>query len=123
MRVMVFFAFLLFWAGSSQAQEKATDGKGIFVASKCTACHSVKASEVEMKKAESEGEEAEEGESEDQAPDLSSVGNERSAEWLTAYLTKKEAINGKKHMKKFKGTEDDLKMLSEWLASQKAAKE
>jgi cytochrome c553 len=120
---MVIFAFLLILTGSSKAQEEATDGKGIFVANKCTACHAVKAAEIEMKKAESEGEESEEGESEDQAPDLSSVGNDHTAEWLMAYLTKKEAINGKKHMKKFKGNEDDLKVLAEWLATQKAAKE
>jgi cytochrome c553 len=120
---MVIFAFLLILTGSSKAQEEATDGKGIFVANKCTACHAVKAAEIEMKKAESEGEESKGGESEDQAPDLSSVGNDHTAEWLMAYLTKKEAINGKKHMKKFKGNEDDLKVLAEWLASQKAAKE
>lgn len=120
MRVMVIFAFFLIWAGSSQAQEQTTDGKGIFVANKCTACHAIKAAGLEMKKEATEGEE---GESEDQAPDLSSVGNEHNAEWLMAYLTKKEAINGKKHMKKFKGSEDDLKLLAEWLAAQKAAKE
>lgn len=91
-----------------------SDGKTIFTANKCQACHSVTAAGIEAGPVE-EGEEP--------GSDLSSVGIDRAAEWITAYLEKKEAINGKKHMKKFKGTPDDLKVLSAWLAEQKKPKE
>lgn len=98
----------------SNAQEaKPADGKAIFEANKCMSCHAVKNIGIEAKKAE--GEEAEEN----KAPDLSGVGLEKDAEFIAKYLQKLEAINGKKHMKKFKGTEDELKTLAAWLAEQK----
>jgi mono/diheme cytochrome c family protein len=113
MKHLLSLIMLAGFTGVLFAQE-GTDGKTIFTANKCQACHSVTAAGVEAGPVE-EGEEP--------GSDLSSVGIERAAEWITAYLEKKEAINGKKHMKKFKGTPDDLKALSAWLAEQKKPKE
>jgi len=119
MKKLMFIAALSLLAmfvnvSQSNAQDaKPADGKAIFEANKCMSCHSIKNVGIEAKKAE--GEEAEEN----KAPDLSGVGLEKDAEFITKYLQKLEAVNGKKHMKKFKGTEDELKTLAAWLAEQK----
>jgi hypothetical protein len=66
-----------------------------------------------------EAEEASAGKSKKKYPDLSGVGLTHDAAWLTKYLQKTEAKNGKKHMKKFRGTDEDLGVLTAWLASLK----
>lgn len=98
--------------------EKATaqggaDGKKIYVDNKCNACHSITALSIPVKKVE--GEEK----NEKDPPDLSSVGLERNADWISKYLMKKEAIKGEKHSKKFKGSEGDLSVLAQFLEAQK----
>ena len=50
-------------------------------------------------------------------PDLSTVGSERTADWISKWITKQETLNGKKHSVEFKGKPEDLKTLSEWVAS------
>lgn len=63
------------------------------------------------------GEEAESSGS--KPPDLSGVGVERKAEWIAAFLLKKEKLEGKLHEKKFRGTEAELKKLANWLVTLK----
>ena len=92
---------------------KPTDGKAIFLSAKCESCHAIKSMSIEAKKAE--GEDA----GDNKGADLSDVGLKHDAEFIAKYLQKLEAIEGKKHMKKFKGTEDELKMLAAWLAELK----
>jgi hypothetical protein len=43
----------------------------------------------------------------------------REAAWMAKYLQRLEAKEGKKHLKKFRGTGDELGVLTEWLASLK----
>lgn len=105
--------FLTFFVAISSAEEtKVKDEKSIFVKEKCAECHSMKA--LGIKKEVS-------GESADDAPDLSGVGTKRTAEWISKWLMKKEAIDGVKHEKKFKGNSEALDTLSKWLATMKAA--
>ena len=101
----------------------APDGKALFTgtANKCNTCHSLTAAGIEKKKAEPSAEESKE-KSDKKAPDLSSVGLERKADWIGKFLMKTEAIKGEKHSRKFRGTDAELKTLATWLETQKAPK-
>jgi mono/diheme cytochrome c family protein len=88
----------------------ATDGKSIFVDNKCSNCHSITGQGIE-RSGKPEGDE--------KPSDLSAVGKKRNAEWIQKWLMKEETLEGKKHMKKFKGPEADLKVLATWLGGLK----
>jgi len=85
------------------------DGKTIFVENKCNSCHSVEAASIEGKKKD--------------AVDLSKVGDKYNTEFLAKYLVKKEKIDDKDHKTAMKGTDEEVKVLTEWLASLKSKKE
>ncbi|MEW6701870.1 MAG: hypothetical protein AB1298_04055, partial [Bacteroidota bacterium] len=53
------------------------------------------------------------------APDLSNVGNQQKPEWLEKYITKQESLNDLKHPVSFKGNDEDLKVLVQWLSTLK----
>ncbi|HMI31379.1 MAG TPA: c-type cytochrome [Candidatus Limnocylindrales bacterium] len=89
---------------------KVADGKPVFVKYKCGSCHSIEVQGIKKKAVAATG---------SQAPDLSGVGVERTSEWLASFLSKKEKLDGKLHMKKFSGTPAELKKLSGWLATLK----
>lgn len=99
------------------AAAKGPDGLPIFTRSKCSSCHSIKSQGVVSKRSEAaEPQNA----ARRKPPDLSNVGAEREAKWIAAYLTKQESIEGRKHMKLFRGTEAELATLSSWLGGLKA---
>lgn len=78
-------------------------GKDIFTDSKCNTCHSVTSQGIASKQA-------------DKYPDLSKIGEKKIAvETLKKYLLKEEKINDKNHAVKFKGTDEDLTILVNWL--------
>jgi hypothetical protein len=81
------------------------DGKKIFIDSKCNMCHTVTLAGIESKKSD--------------ATDLSSVGEDRTVEFLTKYLKKETKLNDKDHKSSFKGTDEDLNKLVEWLLTLK----
>ena len=89
-------------------------GKTIFQASKCSNCHSIKAQGV-TKVSSDEAKEMEKT-----PPDLSAVGTKHTPDWITKFLLKKETLNDKKHLKKFKGSEEELQTLATWLGSLKS---
>jgi hypothetical protein len=95
---------------------KAPDGKPAFLKYKCNSCHSIAA--VSIAKKSVAGEET----TKLKPPDLSSVGLEKKADWITLFLTKKEKLEGEFHPKKFRGTESELKTLAAWLETMKAPK-
>ncbi len=90
----------------SGKKDEGVDGKKLFVEKKCNSCHSAEA--VGLKKKPNQ-----------KPPDLSIVGAERSAEWLTKYLQKKESIEGRKHLVKFQGSDGELVSLTKWLETLK----
>lgn len=81
------------------------DGKAIFTANKCSGCHSVSSAGITAANAGSK------------APDLAGIN--KKSEWIQGVLKQTEMLNGKKHMIKFKGSDDDLKTLAGWISSQK----
>jgi hypothetical protein len=52
-------------------------------------------------------------------PDLSGVGLEHDAKWISAFINKEETLDGEKHEKRFKGAEADRRTLAMFLASMK----
>lgn len=84
------------------------DGKKVFVDNKCSMCHTVKSAGIESKKSD--------------ATDLSTVGKERTEDFLMKYLKKEAKLNDKDHKSSFKGSDDDLKKLVGWLLTLKGEK-
>ncbi|MDP2363131.1 MAG: c-type cytochrome [Ignavibacteria bacterium] len=88
------------------ANNSSDDGKKIFVDSKCTMCHTVQSAGIVSKKSD--------------ATDLSTVGTDKTEEFLMKYLKKEIKFNDKDHKSSFKGNEEDLKTLVEWLLTLKS---
>ena len=87
----------------------ALDGKAIFLAQKCDTCHSVStAGIVATTKSEKM-----------KGPDLVGVVQAHEPAWIADFVHKKVDKDGKKHAKEFKGTEEELTALIDWLAAQK----
>ncbi len=84
----------------------------------CMECHSLVALDLHVEKSEEADAEAK-GEDELEAPDLSAVGKTRDPKWISNYLRKKEDIDGRKHEKRFKGTDEERRAIAIWLASMK----
>ena len=84
------------------------DGKKIFVANKCNMCHTVQSQGIESKKSD--------------AVDLSNVGKDKTVEFLNKYLKKEAKLNDKDHKSSFKGSDEDLKVLVDWLLTLKTDK-
>lgn len=82
-------------------------GQKLFMDKKCNTCHSIDSLKITKKLASSK------------APDLSNVGAERNAEWITKWLKKEVDLNGKKHSAPFTGTPEETKTLADWLATLK----
>ena len=83
-------------------------GKDIFLAKSCNNCHSVTSQGIQKK-----------GEGETKPVDLSKAAVGHDVKWLTGWMNKEESLNGKKHRKTWKGTDDELASLVKWLASLK----
>lgn len=112
----VFLLTLFSFKAAVAAEEPA--GQKIYIKQKCSQCHPIEA--LKIAKVESDEEEAEEADEEKvDPPDLSGVGKERTAEWIVKWEKKEEQIKGRKHKKKYKGTDEELKTLAEWLATLK----
>lgn len=80
-------------------------GKKIFVDKKCNMCHTVKSVGIESKKSD--------------ASDLSNTGVGMNSEDMIKYLKKEMKLNGQDHKTAFKGSDEDLKKLVEWLSTLK----
>jgi mono/diheme cytochrome c family protein len=81
----------------------AADAKALFIDGKCQRCHSVESQGIAAKPKAGK---------EDEVHDLSKVGAERPVDWIQKFLRKQEAIKGKKHKQKYRGSDEDLKTLA-----------
>ena len=106
--MILFLLAVLCLTQFSSAQDKKLDGKTIFVDKKCSGCHGIEAAGLLKKSTGKTG-----------PPDLSTVGSKHDAVWMAKFVQKNEALNEKKHMIKFNGSDDELKALTQWLASLK----
>ena len=99
----------LFGFAFSFSQEQDSDGKQIFMDSKCNMCHTVVSIEITSKKKD--------------AVDLSNAGSVGSTELIKLYLLKESKINDKDHKLKFKGADEELNALVNWLLTLKTESE
>lgn len=91
------------------AQEQNLDGKQIFLNSKCNNCHTIPSVEITSKK--------------DDATDLSNASSVGDAPLMKSYLLKEAELNDKEHKIEFKGSEEDLNTLINWLLTLKTKSE
>lgn len=86
----------------------AVDGKAVFLAQKCNLCHSIDAAGIaRVSKAEKT-----------KGPDLGGVAKRHDEAWMKRFLSKQEMLNGKKHLKTFTGTPEELDALIAWVRTQ-----
>ncbi len=97
----------------AQDQDQAT-AVAIFTEHECQGCHSVQIAKIDLDIGDLEPDEIDED-----APDLSAVGLVHEIDWLKLYLKKKNKQNGEKHEKKFRGTDEEFEVLTNWLVSMK----
>jgi cytochrome c551/c552 len=90
------------------ALSSAADGKAIFLDKKCNTCHSIDSQGVAKTSDKIK------------APDLSNAGGMiQSADWAKSFLTKQVEKDGKKHLREWKGTDEELNTVVQWLVSLK----
>jgi cytochrome c551/c552 len=84
-------------------------GKVIFINQKCNLCHSVSTQGIEAKTTSEKL----------KGPDLVGLADKYKPKWISLYLKKKVKKNGKFHKRSFKGTDEELQALVDWLLEQK----
>lgn len=97
-------------AGAPLKAESEGPGRQVLTDQKCNLCHSISAAGIEAKTTSEKL----------KGPDLTGVGEKHQAAWLAQYLKKEVEQNGKAHMKPFKGSDEELQSLIDWLLEQEA---
>ncbi len=108
--LLLLFALALLITGFMIYQQEDHPGKKVFMDSKCTTCHTVQSQAITMKTTKKN------------MVDLSSVGTVYQANFIEKFLTKQEKIEDKSHPQAFKGSDEQLEQLAEWLTSLKQEK-
>jgi len=93
-------------SGARSAEQ--LDGKKIFLAQKCDMCHSIAAAQIKAT-------------SKIKAPDLTGLATKTDATLLSRFLRRDVDIKGKKHLKPFTGSDEEVGALIAWLQKQTAA--
>jgi mono/diheme cytochrome c family protein len=88
-------------AGASAAP----DGKDVFLAQKCNVCHAVSSAGITAT-------------GKIKAPDLTGLAAQEDPAWVTRFLKKQADKKGKKHVKPYTGTDEELAALVAWLQKQ-----
>ena len=99
-------ALTLFAAPAAQAP-KVLDGKQVFLDQKCQTCHAVSSADIKAT-------------GKVKAPDLTGKAATVDAAKLAAYLRRNDTVNGKKHVKPFTGSDEQMGAMIAWLQKQKA---
>ena len=101
------FVLVVCIASFAQATDEAA-GKTLFLEKKCNLCHAVESQGIAKKSEKMKGE------------DLSDAGNQVSdAAWVKGWILQTELKEGEKHKKKWKGTDEELKTIVNWVLSLK----
>lgn len=94
---------------TAQAEEEAP-GAAAFAKHKCNMCHGVAAAGIEAKTKSDKM----------KGDDLSGFTTEADFATLAAYARKEGELDGKTHKKPFKGTDEELQAIVDWLGSLEA---
>jgi len=106
LKVISAIVLILFTSPAVRSAEPRT-GEEILKASKCQMCHKMTAPEAGAE-IDTTG-----------PPNLRFVGDRRQQDWMVKFLKKEIDNNGMKHKVIFKGSSEDLAILTGWLASLK----
>ena len=86
----------------------AADGKALFLENKCNLCHTIDSQGIAKTSDKMK------------APDLSNAsGLVESADWLKSFLKKEVKKDDKAHQREFKGSDEDLDAIVQWLMTLK----
>ena len=106
---ILYAAIVLFAVLPATAEEaKEPAGKAVFLTHKCNLCHAVPAAEIESKTKSEKMKGADLG-----GP------IEADFEVIAAYVRKQGELDGKSHKKEFKGTDEELQAILDWLTELK----
>jgi mono/diheme cytochrome c family protein len=94
------------WLAAAPVQ--AIDGKETFLAQKCNTCHSVSSAGIE---ATTKSEKM-------KGPDLVGVVQAHDPAWISDFVHRRIEKDGKKHSKEYKGTDEELAAIVDWLKTQ-----
>jgi len=106
----VSFVLILFVISFNASAFDDPDGKEVFETQKCNLCHDVSTVGIEAK---TKSEKL-------KGPDLVNLADSYEADWIVKYVKKEAELDGKTHKKPFKGTDEELQALVDWLLEQKA---
>jgi mono/diheme cytochrome c family protein len=98
---------------AAAAEEAMPAGQEVFLDVKCNMCHAVSTAGVEAKTTSEKM----------RGPDLVGLAEDDTlgdAGALAEYIKQESEIDGAKHKKGFKGTDEELQALIDWLLEQKA---
>ncbi len=102
--VAVFTVLAIGLASNALGADEVPAGQTAFLENKCNTCHSVDSAEIAKKSKKMKG------------TDLSDAGAQvESAEWVKGFLLKEQENDGKKHKKSWKGTDEQLDAIIEWI--------
>jgi cytochrome c551/c552 len=86
----------------------AADGKALFLENKCNMCHSVDSQSIEKTSKTMKG------------VDLSNAASlVESADWAKSFLKREVKKDDKNHQREFKGTDEELNAIVDWLMTLK----
>jgi mono/diheme cytochrome c family protein len=89
---------------------EAADGKAVFLEKKCNMCHSIDSQSIQKTSEKMK------------APDLSNASTlVESGDWLKDFLTRKVQKDNKNHMREFKGTDEELGAVVDWILTLKTS--
>jgi cbb3-type cytochrome oxidase cytochrome c subunit len=109
-------------ARADDAKKASPEGKAVFLKHTCTTCHTIASQGIGSKEAKASDAKPAAAGAARKPPDLSDVGATRKADWIKLFLTRKEKIDGRSHLLRFRGTDAELTLLAGWLESLKGDK-
>ena len=102
-------------AAQTQSQPAGADGKAAFLNEKCQRCHSIQTEKVELTAGGYV-----KSKDKNIPPDLSGIGSKHDAEWMFKYVKRTQTREGLKHAGVYRGSDEQLKSLADWLATLKS---
>lgn len=100
-------AILITGHAASAADEQPEPEKLFVETHKCNMCHSVAAAGIEAKTSSEKM----------KGPDLSGFETKKSFAELASFIKKNSQLDGKDHKKSFKGSDEELRAIVDWLGS------
>jgi len=110
MALVAVAALALVAVSASAEEEPMPAADATFTTLKCNMCHAVSTAGIESK---TKSEKMFGG-------DLINLAADSDAKALAAYINQETEIDGKPHKKEFKGSDEELQALVDWLLEQKA---